>query len=102
MKKFKLLINPFAEKDIEDAKNYYDEQKEGLGEEFVQEVKKTVKRIKKNPFQFPKEKKEARKVRVDRFPFGIFFIEKDLIINVFSVFHFSRNPKTWENRIDKK
>ncbi len=101
MKKFRLFINKFAEKDLEDSKKYYDEQREGLGTEFLLEVKETITKIEENPYQFQKVEKEARKASINRFPFGIFYIVKDLIINVFSIFHFSRNPETWKKRIDK-
>jgi len=98
MKIYKLIINPFAEEDLVNSKQYFDEQREGLGNEFVSEVKKTAKRIEQNPNQFPKQNAQIHKANVDRFPFSIFFYIKDLIINVFAVFHTSRNPTTIKQR----
>ena len=102
MKKYVLFINKFAEKDLENAQNYYNEQKEGLGTEFLMEVKGAVKIIEENPFQFQKVEKEARKANIGRFPYCILYIVNELTINVFSVIHFSRNPEIWKKRIDKK
>lgn len=99
MKKFNLKINPFAELDLEDSFEYYENQKEGLGEEFLSEVKTTLKRITENPDQFPKSSKDVRKALIDRFPFIIFFYVKEAIINVFAIFHCSRNPKKLGKRI---
>lgn len=98
-RKYKLQIHPFAELDLEDLKNYYDLKNEELGEEFVAEVKKTIKRIEENPYQFPKEK-QARKALVKKFPFIIFFYIKELLIVVFAIFHTSRNPKKLNKRLN--
>jgi len=94
----KLIIGPFAEEDLKQAKEYYESQKEGLGDEFVDEVEKTTEKIVQNPLQFPKVKKDLRKASVQRFPFGILYVFKDSLINVLSIFHFSRNPKIWKSR----
>lgn len=100
MIKYKLIINPFAEQDLKDTKNWYDLQKEKLSIEFIEEVDILFKRIINNPFQFPVTKKnKIRKALVKRFPFSVlFYIEED-IINVFAVFHTYRNPNTWKKRI---
>ncbi len=81
MKSYKLIINPFAEIEIKEAKNWYDLQKDSLGEEYFQEIKKTAIRIQENPFQFPKINKKIRKAVVSRFPFSIYFYIDELTIN---------------------
>lgn len=100
MKKYKLFVNKFAEDDLENSAEYYNEQQQGLGNEFLLEVKAVILRIEDNPYQFPKIEKEARKASVNRFPFAVFFVVEDDLISVFSIFHFSRNPNIWKNRID--
>lgn len=42
MSNYKLIINPFAEQDIRDARDWYNEQKENLGSELIIEVKQTL------------------------------------------------------------
>jgi plasmid stabilization system protein ParE len=101
MRKFILKINSFAEEDIIESYDYYQNEKEGLGVEFVQEVKKTINRIEDNPNQFPKIRNQIRVALTNRFPFIIIYYIKGLIINVFAVFHTSRNPKTWRRRMKK-
>jgi plasmid stabilization system protein ParE len=99
MKKFSLKINPFAEEDLEDSFDYYEHQKEGLGKEFLDEVKTRLNRVTENPNQFPKNRKGIRKALTNRFPFIIFFYVKDIVINVFAIFHSSRDPKNWGKRV---
>ncbi len=98
MKNYKLLIHPFAELDMTDAKEWYDLQQEGLGNKFVSEIRETVKCIQENPFQFPKEKKNIRKAIVHKFPYSIFFYTNKELINIFAFFHSSRNPLIWQKR----
>lgn len=101
MRKFILKINPFAEEDIIGSYNYYETEKEGLGVDFVQEIKETISRIKGNPNQFPKIRNQIRVALTNRFPFIIIYYVKGLIINVFAVYHTSRNPKIWRKRMKK-
>ena len=101
MKKFKVIISPKAEQDLKNSRNYYNEQKENLGNEFVADVKTTVKRIEENPLQFPKYKKEIRKANTNRFPFAILFFVKDTLVNIFAIFNFSRNPQNISKRLNE-
>ena len=100
MKKYKLIINPFAEQDLYDVRKWYNLQKNYLGKKVVQEIKKTIKRINENPFQFPIEKKQIRKAVVHKFPYSIFFYINNDIINIFAIFNSHRDPKIWQKRIN--
>ena len=101
MENYKLLINHFAQNDIEKAREYFNNKKNTLGEEFWKEVKAKLEQIEENPNQFQIIVDEARRANLKRFPFGIFYIVKDLIINVFGVIHFSRSPELWQKRVEK-
>lgn len=96
---YNLIINSVAEKELEEATNWYNIQKENLGKSFVLEVDNTIMRILENPFQFPKVKKQIRRAVVRRFPYSIFFYVDDFTVNIFAIFHTSRNPKLWNNRL---
>jgi len=98
-KKFQLVISELAEQELNASTDFYNERREGLGNEFLTEIGKTISRITVAPEQFPKIKnKQVRKAHVARFPFGIFFATKGSIINVLAVFHQSRNP----NKLSKR
>ncbi len=98
MKDFSLIINPFAEEDLKDAKKWYDLQLEKLGDDFLKEIRKTIFHIQKNPLQFQKVRKQTRRAIVKRFPYLIYFVVNDQVINVFAVFHSSRSPEVWKER----
>lgn len=98
MGKYKLIINPFAQQDILDAREWYNQQKKNLGDELLLEVKQSIISIENNPFQYPEVKESIRKAIVNRFPYSIFFTISTSTINIFALFHTSRNPKVWEIR----
>ena len=97
-KKYKLRINHFAQEDIQQTIDFNDITQSGLGEEFWLELKQKLLVIEQNPKQFPEITDFIKKAVLKRFPFNVFFVEKDNIINVFAVIHFSRSSKVWENR----
>jgi len=78
--------------------DWYNLQKEDLGLEFFQEIKIVLLRINDNPIQFPIETLAIRKAIIKRFPFTIFFYISGNVINVFAIFHSSRNPISWKKR----
>lgn len=98
MTKYSLIINPFAEEDIKYSKSWYNLQKESLGEELQREIKETVLRIKENPLQFPKIRRQIRKAYVNKFPYTILYTINNQKINVFAIFHTSRDPNVWKKR----
>ncbi len=97
----KIKISPFAEKDLDESVEYYSTQQENLGYDFAEEVNSTIKRIKENHNQFPKEYKEMRKAKIERFPFNIFFVVKETFGYILGIFHTSRNPKIMKERYKK-
>jgi hypothetical protein len=96
---YRLIVGPFAELDLQVAYEWYDLKKEGLGKEFLKEIDFIIDRIRQNPKQFGKIKKQIRMAVVKRFPFGVFFVQKEDLINIIAVLHFSRNPKILRSRI---
>lgn len=95
---FKLRINKFAQKDIEKTIEYYNDKSEGLGDDFWQETKNKLEQIENSPLIFQKINDNTRKANLRKFPFAIFYIVKDVIINVFGVIHHSRSTEIWKNR----
>ncbi len=62
----KLIIGPFAEEDLKNAKEYYELQKEGLGDELVEEVKNTIAKVVQKSFSISESEKGYEKSRCKR------------------------------------
>lgn len=96
---FKLRIRQEAEKDLQEAFDYYQLCRMGLGHEFVMCEDAALHAIQRNPLQYPQVYKNIFRTFVHRFPFGIYYLIKQDIIIVMAVLHVRRNPIHWQKRI---
>lgn len=87
-----------AERDIEDAAQWYESQRQGLGHEFVDSVESTLDRIRENPSAYPVVHRNSRRALIQKFPFGIHYVISENTVVVFAVIHGSRHPKRWKSR----
>jgi len=94
-----LTFRPAAVKDVADAFKWYEEQRPGLGQEFVLELEAAMQRIEKNPELARIFHRQARKVRLRRFPFLVVYVLTPEKISIVSVFHCSRNPSILRQRL---
>ena len=67
------LFHPAAEKDFQDAVDYYDESEAGLGDEFDLEVLATISRIVNHPDAWPLYSHRTRRCLCNRFPYSIVY-----------------------------
>jgi len=98
MKEKRVIIRPEAESDIEDAYQWYESKRKGLGENFLLCIEEALSRASRNPAIYSVVYKEVRRVLIHRFPFGVFFIVGEASISVIAVLHARRNPKKWKGR----
>ena len=95
-----VVIRPEAENDVKEIFSWYEDNRKGLGCDFLLQVEKGVEFIKSNPKAHPEEYKGARKILIKRFPYKIvYLLEKDKII-VLGVIHGMRNPDRMKNRVE--
>ena len=89
-----------ARDELEEATLYYEGQREGLGEEFAQEVERTVQRVLDNPEAWSKLSKTVRCCRTKRFPYGILYTIRENDILIVAVMHLHRKPGYWKDRLE--
>jgi plasmid stabilization system protein ParE len=94
-----LIIEPEAERDIRSAYDWYEQQRRGLGDDFVLCLEVGFQTIAERPRSFPIIRRNARRMLIYRFPYLILFIEHREFISVHGVFHTSRDPQRWEDRV---
>ena len=95
---YKLIIKPFAELDATEAANWYNDKREGLGNEFLLALDAKINAIRRNPSHFQVVYKNIQRALTERFPYGIFYVVEDETIYVIAIQHTSRNPKIWKKR----
>jgi plasmid stabilization system protein ParE len=94
MKKFQIVILEKAFQEIENARDYYENNQLNLGTSFTNEVFSILEILESNPLLFPVKFENIREAVIKKFPFVVIFevLPNDEII-VLSVFHFRRNPE---------
>lgn len=96
----KLILTPKAEKDFDDAHNWYESQDPGLGKEFLRCVDIKMASVLRAPHQYQIVYKNiVQRALVNRFPFSIYFVEQKVAISVFAILHQHRNPESWRSRV---
>jgi plasmid stabilization system protein ParE len=94
-----LIVRPEAEADIAESYRWYEAKSVGLGAAFMSEVKLKLDRIEGRPKSHPRLFGDFRRAICRRFPYAIYFSERDRRIIVFAVLHQRRNPAVWLDRI---
>jgi toxin ParE1/3/4 len=87
-----VVIKEEAYADLQTAYDYYEEQKSGLGDELIAEIKDKLEYTKKYPLHFNKVEKDFRQTLIDRFPYLLIYEISGQEIIVYSFFHTSQNP----------
>jgi toxin ParE1/3/4 len=89
---------PEADRELKEARSWYNNVREDLGVRFALAVEATVESISNNPLQFPVVHRNMRRAGVRRFPYGIFFEVREPVILVLACFHGRRDPRRWQQR----
>ena len=94
------VLLPAAKRDVKKGFEWYEEQKAGLGQVFLERVEECLAAIQRSPKAFQPVAKDAQRAIVKQFPYVVFYRIEGKVIYVYSVFHTSQNPKKWMDRID--
>ncbi len=92
------VFRPAAAADIEDAYNWYESQRRGLGDEFMVAISSAVESISENPLGYPVIHRQTRRLLLSRFPYGVYFRLLDNHPIVIACMHGSRDPIRWQSR----
>ena len=98
---FPVLLRPEAEADIADGATWYEDQKAGLGREFVEAIFHAVDVLSVNPLLTSRRhrRRNIRWVFPDRFPYRIIYEVANDKVLVISVLHAARRDRHWRERL---
>ena len=94
-----LILAPQADQDISKAYDWYEDRRHGLGEDFLGCVDACIQRIVRSPESYAKVYEDFRRALVRRFPYAIFYEFEGKTVTVYCVFHTSRDPDKWRERL---
>src|SRR5688572_14414314 len=92
---------PAAALELEEAVDWYNARKPGLGEDLRTDVRRALELIEMFPNGWHRLSDLVRRCRTKRFPYGVIyqFREAENLILVVAVMHLHRRPGYWEGRV---
>ncbi len=98
-KPFSIELFDEAEVDFDRSYKFYYEDSPKVADTFFKRINLGFENIKQTPKSFPIAHKDVRKYVVKKFPFVIYYRIVDTVAQVIAIFHTSRNPEIWIERI---
>ncbi|HVJ84793.1 MAG TPA: type II toxin-antitoxin system RelE/ParE family toxin [Caulifigura sp.] len=95
----RIVINPLAEQDLQDARRWYEQEQAGSGEGLVAEVEAVLRRIADAAGTHERIRRDVHLILVKRYPYAIYYRMEGELAVVLSVMHTSRNPREWKRRL---
>lgn len=92
---FRVEFDPGAEQDLLDAHAWYETQSEGLGAEFLRQVKIQEARLSRSPLIHAVEYENIRRSFLGKFPYSLHFRVEGQHVRVLACIHHRRDPKRW-------
>ena len=96
--KYTLVVRKEAKQDLREAVDWYERQREGLGQSFLDSVEEVLERILRHPTLYACFYRNVRIATVKKFPYLVCYILKENDISVIAVIHGHRDPSTWQSR----
>ncbi len=94
----RISLLPLAQKELDEAFSWYEEQAIGLGYDFLDEFDQAVRLIASFEECFEQIDDDVRRCLINRFPFAIIYgIDGEKIVIV-AVAHLKRQPNYWLKR----
>jgi plasmid stabilization system protein ParE len=93
----RIVLRPEAVAELQHAAAWYDERRDGLGDEFVAECDDALATIAAHPRLSPLVHGEIRRAVLRRFPYAIYRVDQACVV-VLAVFHGHRSPDAGKSR----
>jgi toxin ParE1/3/4 len=93
-----IVLRDEAQAEFDEAFDYYEAHRPGLGVTFTERVQEVFDRISANPQLHAVVLGDVRKAVVARFPYCVYYRAEAARIEVIAVFHTSRDPSVWQGR----
>ncbi|MBF0612107.1 MAG: type II toxin-antitoxin system RelE/ParE family toxin [Magnetococcales bacterium] len=88
-----------AQKELDEAVVFHEEQVSGLGKAFLAEVLAALRLVRRYPAAWHRLSANTRRCRLRRFPCGLIYHEDGSDILIVAVAHLHRHPEYWRDRL---
>lgn len=101
----KLRLLRWVEEDLAGQRDYYETERPGLGDDFMQHVAAAIEQARRFPrsgvrVTDRRYATEVRRFQISRFPFHVFAAIHDDQVVIVALAHHKRRPGYWAGRLD--
>jgi plasmid stabilization system protein ParE len=93
-----VVLRAEAQTEFDEAFDWYEARRPGLGVDFATQVRAVFDRIAANPQLHAVVFADVRKAVVQRFPYCVYYRAEAARVQVLAVFHNRRDPAIWQGR----
>lgn len=94
-----VILTEDALSDLQDAHDWYNKQKAGLGVVFIHRAKARLATIGQSPELYGKTWKNIRATTIHKHPYVIYYRILSDCVEVLAILHGSRHPSVWQSRV---
>lgn len=94
-----VILRPEARAEYDEAFDWYEGRQPGAGTTFARRIRGLLDQIGATPAMHAVVFQGVRKAVVRKYPFCMYYRERDDHVEVLSVFHTSRDPSEWQGRV---
>ena len=91
-----------VDQELEEAFDFYEGRRRGLGAEFLEEFVRGTRQIAAAPVRWPRDRSrpDVRRYRLHRFPYVLVYQIRNDHALIVAVMHGSRRPGYWRDRLN--
>ncbi|THJ23237.1 MAG: type II toxin-antitoxin system RelE/ParE family toxin [Nitrospira sp. CG24D] len=98
----RIRLDLAAKQEISQAAAFYEECREGLGQEFLHAIESAFDQIQQHPTVWRGLKGRFRRYLLQRYPYGVIYTIEGETIFVAAVMHLKRKPGYWVSRVTSR
>jgi toxin ParE1/3/4 len=95
-----IVLLPHAAFEMDAAFGWYENQREGLGTEYLRAVDAAFALIARQPGLHRVVRGRIRRAVLRRFPYGVFFVDTAETVTILAVLHIRRSDENWPSEPD--
>ena len=92
-------FHELAERELNDAAQYYDRERAGLGAAFIADVRRCTDAILEHPEAGPIIRGHVRRRLCQKFRYGVLYTIRPQTVRVLAVMNLRRHPTYWVGRL---
>ena len=97
--KYEIAVTKEAKADVLEITKWYNRKADGLGDRFEEYMDEAIEKLTIRPFAFSYLVKEIRRIKLNKFPYFVFYEIAGNIVNIYGVIHNKRKPATYKKRL---